>query len=257
MSKHTHKGTCQICGRIHAVNNKTGLIAKHGYTVENGWFEGDCSGSGLKPLEVYRADTDDMIASLRSMARERRALTIEHIRTVEMRVRRRDDFGRIVTVTERASNDEQVKAIEPYSTFERLAQNKLARLQREGEHMDLHADGLIELIERRHGQDLYEAKHLEEEARKAKAEKASKPTKASVKRITDRLNRDYEALIDELKKPARIAQDRERMIELGDLPFMLHQYRPAKHDAILRSPEAAAQIALMIEQRNEARASLN
>ena len=33
MAKHTHTGTCQICGRRQAVNVKTGRLAKHGYTV--------------------------------------------------------------------------------------------------------------------------------------------------------------------------------------------------------------------------------
>ena len=48
----THQGTCQICGRIHKVNNVTGLVATHGYTVDYGYFNGACSGSSKLPLEV-------------------------------------------------------------------------------------------------------------------------------------------------------------------------------------------------------------
>lgn len=52
MTKHTHKGTCQICGSIQAVNNGTGLIAKHGYTKRWGFFSGTCRGSENLPLQV-------------------------------------------------------------------------------------------------------------------------------------------------------------------------------------------------------------
>lgn len=36
----THNGTCQACGRQHAVNVKSGKLAKHGYTVDWGFFNG-------------------------------------------------------------------------------------------------------------------------------------------------------------------------------------------------------------------------
>lgn len=47
----THEGTCQLCGRTHKVNNKTGLIATHGYTVDYGYFQGECFGGHKLPLE--------------------------------------------------------------------------------------------------------------------------------------------------------------------------------------------------------------
>lgn len=52
MTKHTHKGTCQICGSTQAVNNDSGMLAKHGYTTRWGFFSGTCSGSGHLPLQV-------------------------------------------------------------------------------------------------------------------------------------------------------------------------------------------------------------
>jgi len=48
----THQGTCQICGRIHKVDNQYGTIAKHGYTKRFGFFSGTCEGSDHLPLEV-------------------------------------------------------------------------------------------------------------------------------------------------------------------------------------------------------------
>lgn len=49
--KATHKGTCQICGRQHKVNTNTGMLAKHGYTIDFGWFNGTCTGSDNLPYE--------------------------------------------------------------------------------------------------------------------------------------------------------------------------------------------------------------
>lgn len=48
---HTHKGHCQLCDRLQAVNNKTGLLAKHGYTKRWHFFSGTCHGSDHLPYE--------------------------------------------------------------------------------------------------------------------------------------------------------------------------------------------------------------
>jgi hypothetical protein len=60
-SQHTHRGHCQHCGRIQAVDNITQFLAKHGYIKEMGFFEGVCKGSGLRPLELERTQTDSFI----------------------------------------------------------------------------------------------------------------------------------------------------------------------------------------------------
>jgi hypothetical protein len=59
--KHTHIGHCQACGRIQATHAVTGLIAKHGYTVEFSYFSGVCSGSGHMSLQIERIVTDSHI----------------------------------------------------------------------------------------------------------------------------------------------------------------------------------------------------
>lgn len=66
MSKATHNGTCQVCGRNHAYNGAT--IAKHGYTVDFGYFNGTCPGSDNAPLQVSRELSDTVAASLRDTA---------------------------------------------------------------------------------------------------------------------------------------------------------------------------------------------
>jgi len=49
MAKHTHKGTCQVCGNQQA---HRGTVAKHGYTVDWGFFNGVCAGSDALPLQL-------------------------------------------------------------------------------------------------------------------------------------------------------------------------------------------------------------
>lgn len=58
------RGICQCCGREQAVTN--GRLAKHGYTVEQGWFEGVCSGANYAPMNKDRTRTDFIVASVRA-----------------------------------------------------------------------------------------------------------------------------------------------------------------------------------------------
>lgn len=63
------RGNCQVCGRDQAVN---GTIAKHGYTVADGWFEGVCLGSAYAPMQQDRTHTDRIAATV---LEEAKALT--------------------------------------------------------------------------------------------------------------------------------------------------------------------------------------
>ena len=62
------RGNCQCCGREHAVVD--GKMAKHGYTVESGWFQGVCAGKHFAPIQVSRNDTDKLIATVREQVLE-------------------------------------------------------------------------------------------------------------------------------------------------------------------------------------------
>tara|TARA_Y100001951_G_C11280597_1_gene265098 strand:- start:892 stop:1740 length:849 start_codon:yes stop_codon:yes gene_type:complete len=61
---HTHRGHCQACGRVQAVDTHNNFIAKHGYTVDFGYFSGVCTGSNRKPLEVDKTFTEETIEEL-------------------------------------------------------------------------------------------------------------------------------------------------------------------------------------------------
>lgn len=52
MATHTHRGHCQLCDHLQAVNPKTGLLAKHGYHKQWGFFSGTCPGSDHLPYQV-------------------------------------------------------------------------------------------------------------------------------------------------------------------------------------------------------------
>lgn len=66
---HTHKGHCQICGLVHAVNPRRTTLAKHGYKVAGlGYFFGTCAGSNHQPLQISQALTKDMLVELTGWA---------------------------------------------------------------------------------------------------------------------------------------------------------------------------------------------
>lgn len=62
------RGICQCCGRDQAV--VSGRMSKHGYTVEEGWFSGICTGQHYAPLQVSREQADRIIAQVREECNE-------------------------------------------------------------------------------------------------------------------------------------------------------------------------------------------
>ena len=73
---HTHRGHCQLCLRVQAINPATGNIAKHGYKVPDGYhmYVGTCPGSDERTLHVERRLADAAIKT----ARERAAACTKH-----------------------------------------------------------------------------------------------------------------------------------------------------------------------------------
>lgn len=65
---HTHRGHCQLCIRVQAIDMRTGFIAKHGYTVPNGYYIGTCPGSGEKSLHTERRLADAAVRTARERA---------------------------------------------------------------------------------------------------------------------------------------------------------------------------------------------
>ena len=84
MSKATHNGTCQACGRKQAFSHS---MAKHGYTTKWGYFAGTCSGSDRQPLELETSHNIKTVAAIRDWADEQDALANGNIETVTVQVK--------------------------------------------------------------------------------------------------------------------------------------------------------------------------
>ncbi len=107
-NKATHTGECQNCGRRQKLPD--GRLAKHGYRVAWGQFEGGCVGSGELPFEqscdlierfIARAEDEKIriqasIAALREPATTPRACFHEYMPSLADG--RKDYFWREITI---------------------------------------------------------------------------------------------------------------------------------------------------------------
>lgn len=67
MKKHTHKGNCQLCGKLLAVNSNGG-VSKHNY-IEGGQLKA-CYGGSKKPVQQDVAWTNQVIERESSSAND-------------------------------------------------------------------------------------------------------------------------------------------------------------------------------------------
>ena len=74
MKKATKNGTCQVCGHVQAVRGGDNgyALAKHGYTVDWGFFSGTCRGSDIHALELSRELLDVTVGDCLSESADRR-----------------------------------------------------------------------------------------------------------------------------------------------------------------------------------------
>jgi hypothetical protein len=170
MSKHTHRGHCQVCGAQQAVDNKTGKLAKHGYTVESGWFTGECPGSHNLPLEHDHTMTDNIIGDLTRQAdriEQRIAGGIKNI-TLHYTVTDGSAYGKIEkTATVTIDTVEQVFAeigkrfYNAEYQWDELVERETWRLERQVTFLRDHCEFMGKLIEKRHGADLVPVERIE------------------------------------------------------------------------------------------------
>ena len=157
MSKHTHRGTCQVCGSQQAVNNETGMMAKHGYTVEHGFFEGECPGSHNLPLESDRTMTDNIIGDLTRQADRIQKQIDNGIKMVTYRYTERDTrVEKMVKLTE--DNIESVYAdlgrFYTAMSWDDAVEMYTWKLKKQIIFLVGHCDMMTDLIEKRHGADM-------------------------------------------------------------------------------------------------------
>ena len=156
MTTHTHKGTCQACGRTQAVDNKTGNIAKHGYTKGDGYFFGTCSGSDRKPLQVSRLHTDDHIEHCKMMSEQLSAKTIDDIKLVYVVVKSK--FDKVKKAMDASDYAQYEAANICVATFEQKQQMELRIMHRHSEELAKIAVNLAQMADRILGTDLFENK---------------------------------------------------------------------------------------------------
>jgi hypothetical protein len=172
--KHTHRGTCQVCGRTQAAMIKQGyvskslgnfelvsynVLAKHGYTVDWGFFHGVCMGSENKPLEHDKTLTERIIKELRedvAPRADKRAADLESGAVEPKWYRREHTFGKTTKVA--VKRDE----LSDYDAKQQIAA-AIYTAQSEARGARAHADMLEKLMESRFGQPLIP---VEREARK-------------------------------------------------------------------------------------------
>jgi hypothetical protein len=191
MTTATHNGTCQACGRQHAVNVKSGKLAKHGYTVDWGFFNGTCSGSDHLPLEK---DTSLNVAIIEQLTKQAAQLDIDaegEILKVAVEVGHQYRGGRRVAVTQMMDRAE-FEATQPrYRSFDDAVELLRTQLRRQAELFRSHAADLDRLRESRHGQPLI-----------------ARPVEAPIQREYFGNYRDAYARVQALKAEGRDARQR-------------------------------------------------
>lgn len=180
---HTHKGHCQACGRVQAVDTTNNLLAKHGYTVDFGYFNGICTGSDRKPLEIDKSFTEETILELADWVEKRKVLLAQaqqNKKTFSQYSLRSNKYGdtefdivsftmnhvqdekyTVVFYTEDSLkkhieqyNQESFKSLDFVKVFEKLQSLYVKQIESSITQAIKHAESLEKLIEEVHGKQL-------------------------------------------------------------------------------------------------------
>jgi hypothetical protein len=189
----THTGICQACGRRQAVHINTGMIAKHGYTTEYGFFNGTCGGSDELPLELDTAVNIGTVAAMIKFAEKNEAAADAEITTVlaEVGPYYFDNYGRRKRDTKRVDRAEFEATQPSYRNFDDEVRNVRIRLRNTARGVRADAQMIDELRDVVHGQPLQERK-----------------VEADIKREYFRTYREAYARVEELKAAGHKAQQR-------------------------------------------------
>lgn len=189
----THTGICQACGRRQAVHVKSGMIAKHGYTTEYGFFNGTCGGSDRLPLELDTKVNVATVAAMRKFADAQDAEAAGEILKVAVETGREYRGGRRVAITAMMDRAE-FEATQPrYRSFDDAVELVRMRLRRTAEIVRADAQMLEDLRDKVHGQPLQPRK-----------------VEADIKRETYGSYREAYARVEALKALGHKAQARRQ-----------------------------------------------
>jgi hypothetical protein len=238
---HTNRGTCQVCGRVQAIDNGSGITAKHGYLVAGyGFFNGVCPGARHVPAEKSLTVTHAIIAQLEEAAAAHDAeaaayadgsvkVTSYEVYDATLKVTKRSRHGTYQTTG--GYRTVEITAETPAHVVEAETHKAIAVAARNARYARSHVGMMRKVIVPRLGQDLYPAAEVikaERKVAKAKAVEGVRfPTKVARKDALDKLNRRYE-------KCRRVLQDTYLAGDRGEVgqtlyyaAQQLNHWRPA------------------------------
>lgn len=137
------RGHCQCCGRVHAAS---GYVAKHGYTVNYGFFNGVCPGHRYLPLEKDRSAAD------------RSANAMDHMAVRLLRQAKRLKEGKTTPTLVRVGHGIDAKTVEfaeaPRGDQDQAIKAAIWNAERQAHELPRMAQQLRELANRVFGQPL-------------------------------------------------------------------------------------------------------
>jgi hypothetical protein len=146
----THNGTCQACGRVQAIR-ANGLLAKHGYTTEYGFFNGTCSGSDHPPLELQTGHNEQVVIRLREWADKQEAVAAGEILEVPV-TRRKYINGKTIKTIEALDQAAYEADRSLYGRWEHAVESYRYQLRGSASQARISADELVRLRSEVHGQ---------------------------------------------------------------------------------------------------------
>lgn len=275
---HTHRGTCQTCGRVHAVDNTTRLVAKHGYTVDFGYFNGVCRGGrSEKPAEFDVSLTHKMIIECTESAKDEDKAAFD-LRMSVVIPETFERWNKDLRITKRSRWGKEYQTNGAYETLpivqatteelERTVETHIFKHERNAKGLRDHAKMLATHVLPRLGWPLYDANPVKPEPPKAVVDVATAtvhgafPTKIARKNALDKLNRNFDLQKGALQDLCLNVPDAERTEAQNEVyygPMELHQWRP-KHSAkaLEAFPQAAkivADIEMLVKTREAIKAA--
>jgi hypothetical protein len=128
-------------------------MAKHGYTVEHGWFQGACSGESSEPMQKSRTRTDGIVAKVRADV----AKLLEQKNKLEAGTAKPEFINR---------GTERKPDLIPFAEGDKFDQHKAVQqvirsLTIKAEMGTSFADMLVEMADKYHGQPLVQVEKKE------------------------------------------------------------------------------------------------
>lgn len=264
---HTHTGNCQACGREHAIDLVKGDIAKHGYTVDWGYFTGVCSGADMLPAQKSVAYTREVIVICTQVAIELEA------RADALNAGTEDPdtcvhFDATLVWHMKAGYERTGKNVEiPFANGTGVEQRAArVNLVNECKHMASgnrsHAEFLTSYVLPMLGTELHSVEQAEVRHAAERAAREAKPTKAGFKRQIEDLARAYRKCEDTIRTELlRIERD-ERSADFDAayyMPMDLHNWRTKHTQAVVKVLPAmasvCAEIELLFDRREQVKAA--